>query len=152
MVSPGGNCRGSEIAETRARPLGITLLVAFFVFGTLMAFLTLLMLVFPGSALDWLWRINPAARLGFQRIGRWASVLMGVVAAVCALSAVGLARLAPWGRALAVAVLTVNLAGDITGTLVRGDPRTLIGVPIAGVMILYLLSSRVQQVFMSSQR
>jgi hypothetical protein len=127
--------------------VGVALLVAFFVFGTSMALLTLLMLLFPGSVLDSLWRLNPDARVGLQSIGRWAIVLMAIVATACGLSAVGLAKLAPWGRMLALAVLALNLVGDVGGALIRGDPRTLIGVPIGGAMILYLLSSRVRSAF-----
>jgi hypothetical protein len=129
------------------RPLGVTLLVAFFVFGTSMALFTLFMLLFPGSVLDTLWRLNPEARLGFQSIGRWAIALMAIVATACGLSAVGLAKLTQWGRMLALAVLAVNLLGDIGEALIRGDPRTLIGVPIGGAIILYLLSSRVRSAF-----
>jgi hypothetical protein len=112
-----------------------------------MALLTLVMLVFPGGALDSLWRINPDAQVAFQSIGRWAIVLMVVVASACGLAAAGLAKLAPWGRTLAVAVLIVNLLGDVGGALLRGDPGTLIGVPIGGAMILYLLSDRVRSAF-----
>jgi hypothetical protein len=149
MVSAGRNGRGSEIAGTTRRPLGVTLLVAFFVFGASMALFTLLMLLFRGSVLDSLWRLNPEARLGLQSIGRWAIVLMASVATACGLSAVGLAKLAQWGRMLAVAVLVVNLLGDVAGALIRGDPRTLIGVPIGGALILYLMSNRVKRIFVA---
>ena len=112
-----------------------------------MALLTLFMLLFPGSVLDSLWRLNPEAQLGLESVGPWAIMLMAIVATACGLSAVGLAKLAQWGRMLALAVLAVNLMGDIGGALIRGDPRTLIGVPIGGAMILYLLSSRVRSAF-----
>lgn len=114
-----------------------------------MALFTLFMLLFPGSVLDSLWRLNPQARVGFKSIGSWAIVLMAIVATACGLSAVGLAKLAQWGRMLALAVLAVNLIGDIGGALFREGPRTLIGVPIGGAIILYLMSGRVRRLFVA---
>ncbi len=67
---------------------------------------------------------------------------MAVVGVACGLSAIGLARNAEWGRRLAIGVLTVNLIGDSLNALLRHDPRTLIGLPIAGLMIWYLLTRR----------
>ena len=43
---------------------------------------------------------------------------------------------------LAIGVLTVNLIGDSVNALLRHDPRTLIGLPIGGLMIWYLLKKR----------
>jgi hypothetical protein len=42
-------------------------------------------------------------------------------------------------RALAIGILAANLVGDSMNALVRHDPRTLIGMPIGGAMIAYLL-------------
>lgn len=67
---------------------------------------------------------------------------MAVVGVACGLSAIGLARNAEWGRRLAIGVLTVNLIGDSLNALLRHDPRTLIGLPIGGLMIWYLLTRR----------
>ena len=39
---------------------------------------------------------------------------------------------------LGILVLTVNLVGDLTNALLRHDVRTLIGMPIAGAMMVYL--------------
>ena len=67
---------------------------------------------------------------------------MAVVGAACGLAAVGLARNAEWGRRLAIGVLTLNLVGDSLNALLRHDPRTLIGLPIGGLMILYLVKKQ----------
>jgi len=39
-------------------------------------------------------------------------------------------------------ILIVNLIGDSLNALLRHDRRTLIGLPIGGAMIAYLLSVR----------
>jgi len=65
---------------------------------------------------------------------------MAVIGAACGLSAIGLAKNAEWGRRLAIGVLVVNLIGDSLNAFVRHDLRTLIGLPIGGLMIWYLFS------------
>src|SRR5437667_12831873 len=112
------------------------LFISFFVFGTLMCLLTIVLLAFPGSFLEPLWRLNPDAHRAFESMGAWAFVLMSIVGVVCAMSALGLALQRDWGRWLAIGVLAANLIGDTAGAIVRHDPRTLIGLPIGGAMIL----------------
>lgn len=120
-------------------PAGVKVLVVFFAFGATACAVTLAALLTPGGTLDIVWRVNPEAHLGFQKIGTALSVLlMFVVGTACAWPAVGLARQKEWGRRLAIGILAVNLIGDSIGAVVRHDPRTLIGLPIGGAMIAYL--------------
>ena len=131
------------MTNARNRSVGIVLLVLFFAAGALICLVTTLALAFPGSLLDSIWRLKPEARVQFQEIGRGASILlMALVSVACGLSAIGLARDAQWGRWLAIAVLVVNVVGDSLNALLRHDPKTLIGLPIGGLMILYLLVVR----------
>lgn len=103
----------------------------------------MLALAFPGGFLESIWRLKPEARIQFQEVGRAASIaLMAVVGAACGLAAFGLAKNAEWGRRLAIGVLTVNLIGDSLNALLRQDPKTLIGLPISGLMIWYLARKR----------
>ena len=119
------------------------MLVLFFAAGALICLVTMLTLAFPGSFLELIWRFKPEAPVQFQEIGRGVSIaLMAAVGVACGLSAFGLARNAQWGRRLAIAVLAVNLIGDSLNALLRHDPKTLIGLPIGGLMIWYLLALR----------
>jgi hypothetical protein len=47
-----------------------------------------------------------------------------------------------WGRRLAIGVLTVNLIGDSFNALFMRDAKTLIGLPIGGLMIFYLVKAK----------
>ena len=96
----------------RGRPLGITAPSLFFVFGVAMSGLAAVMLLFPGSVLEPLWRLNPRAREGFANMGAWAALLMGMVCAACTTAALGLLRCARWGYWTALAILSINLVGD----------------------------------------
>ena len=105
-----------------------------------MCALTVSLLLFPGSALDSLWRLNPDARLAFESLGYWSVVLMLSVGTACLFAAIGLWRARPWGTWLAVIVLSINMLGDLTNVFVRHDYRGLVGVPVAGAMIFFLLA------------
>ena len=120
----------------------IRVFAAFFSFGALMCALTIGLLLFPGSTLDALWRVNPEARSSFQSIGNAAFPLMGVVGIGCALAAVGLWRNARWGRQIAIVILSINIVGDLLNAVLRHDYRALIGLPIGGAMIVYLARYR----------
>jgi hypothetical protein len=124
------------------RPIGIILLVLFFASGALICIVVMLALAFPGSFLENIWRIRPEVRDDFIEHGMWAIGLMAALGTACGLSAFGLARGAEWGRRLAVGVLTVNLVGDMFNAAFRGDMRTLIGLPIGGLMLWYLVRSK----------
>ena len=118
------------------------MLVIFFAGGALICLVTMLALAFPGGLLDPIWRLKPEARMEFQKMGRASVALMAVVGAACGLAAAGLAKNAEWGRRLAIGVLAINLVGDSLNALLRHDLRTLIGLPIGGLMILYLVTKR----------
>ena len=124
------------------RPVGVTLLTAFFVFGALMALVAVLGLLLSGGFLQPIWRLNPDAHRALTELGAWGMLLMVAVAIACALAAIGLWIQAQWGRRLAVGILAINLLGDVMNAVTRGDLRTLIGIPIAGAMIFYLLRAR----------
>jgi hypothetical protein len=106
-----------------------------------MCLLTVVLLVFPGTKLDSLWNLNPDARVAFQSLGSWSIVLMLVVGAGCALAAIGLCHGTLWGIRLGLAILFINIIGDLVNVVTRHDYRSLVGLPIAGAMIFYLARS-----------
>ena len=115
-----------------------------FATGALICLVTVLALALPGSCLESIWRLKPEARNQFEEIGRGVSiVLMAAIGTACAVAAVGLVQAAKWGRWLAIGILTANLVGDSVNALLRRDPKTLIGLPIGGLMIWYLVKKKV---------
>jgi hypothetical protein len=125
----------------------LTALSGFFALGMLISSTSAGSLALPGSRLEPMWRLNPEARQAFGRLGPWAVPLLLTVAATCAGSALGLQRERRWGHRLAVGVLAANLVGDLLNAGVRGDRRTLVGLPIGGAMLTYLLSRRIRDRF-----
>jgi hypothetical protein len=109
--------------------------------------LTVILLLFPGTPLDVVWRVKPTARDELSAFGFFTIPLMILVGAACGSAAVGLARAAEWGRRVAVGILAVNLVGDTTNAVIRSDWHTLIGLPIGGLMIAYLMRPGVRRFF-----
>jgi uncharacterized membrane protein (DUF2068 family) len=114
----------------------------FFLFGATMSGITVVLLSFPRTSLDSLWRLNPRAHETFTSMGKSAILLMVAVCVACMCAAIGLWLQARWGYIAAVLLLVVNLCGDLFNALVGHDWHTLIGVLIAATMIFYLASDR----------
>jgi len=132
------------------RPVGITALSIFFLFGTTASFLSFVSLLFPGSFLEPMWRLNPRAREGFAGMGVWAVVLMCAVCVACTSAAVGLWRGARWGYWIAVVLLAINLLGDIANVVTGIEPRAAVGIPIVLAILAFLMSRRVRRFFVRS--
>ncbi|MGB9179409.1 MAG: hypothetical protein WCB68_09195 [Pyrinomonadaceae bacterium] len=133
--------------KSETRPKGITALSIFFLFGATMSFIASVSLLFPGSFLEPIWRLNPRAREGFTVMGVWAGVLMLTVCVACASAAMGLWRGARWGYWLAWIILAINMLGDIANVLLGTEPRAAIGIPIVIAILVYLMSKRVRRFF-----
>lgn len=107
-----------------------------------MSGLTFFLLLFPGSPLDVSWRLNPRAHESLSSFGWPALPLMGVTSLACATAAVGLWRCSPWGMWAAITLLAINLLGDTANVVATHDLRALIGLPVAGLLIWYLIKQR----------
>lgn len=135
------------MASRDYRPVGLTALTVFFAAGTIPSTASAIALAVPGAWSDAMWRLKPEAPGQFASMGPWAVPLMVVVAMACAGAAVGLWKRRRWGHRLAIGLLSINLLGDTANAVVRHDWRTLIGLPIGGAMLAYLLSHRIRTIF-----
>ena len=134
----------------KARPCGVIALVLLFAIGTCASFISAVSLTFPGSFLEPIWNLNPSARAGFTRIGLWAIVLMAAVCIACIFTTIGLWLAQRWGYWLAIVMLVVNLCGDVINVITGTEPRAIIGIPIVGVILVYLLRKRTRDHFNNS--
>ena len=129
----------------KTRPFGITALTILFVIGTAASFISAVSLTFPGSFLEPVWRLNPHAREGFDRLGIWAIVLMTVVCIACICTAIGLWRGLWWGYWFAVLMLVLNLVGDLVNVLMGTEPKAIVGIPIVVLILAYLMRKRTKE-------
>ena len=134
-------------AASKSRPLPITALSIFFLLGAVISFTASASLLFPNNFLAPMWRLNPRGHRGLSAIGIWAVALLAVVSVFCGLAAIGLWRRLRWGHKIAIVLIGINLIGDVANVLIGTEPRAIVGVPIAAVILAYLFSKRVRLYF-----
>jgi len=125
----------------------VTAFGVFLLFGTAMALLAATTLLFAGTPLDRVWSLNPRAYRELAPFGKMAGVGFALLAATLALAAVGWFHRRSWGWRLAVALIAVQVLGNLfnlfRGRLVEGAA----GVTIAGALLGYLLSKSIRNTF-----
>ncbi|MFZ0300179.1 MAG: hypothetical protein WAM13_17645 [Candidatus Sulfotelmatobacter sp.] len=135
-----------------ARPLLFTAIGVFLFFGTVMASLAAITLIWRGTVLDRIWTLNPRGLQQLAPFGKLVGISFLVLAAVLALAGVGWFRLQLWGWRLCVAIIATQVLGDLVNCL-RGDfLRGGVGFAIAGALLIYVLRSKIRAYFRETQR
>src|SRR5438270_10265963 len=148
MPKRQSSTRTITMTKAEVRPIGITALSLFFLFGAGASFVAFISVLFPGSFLEPIWRLNPRAHAGLSSMGVWAVILMGAVCLACASAAVGLWRGARWGYWLAVSLVAINLLGDILNVFLGTEARAVVGIPIALAILAFLMSRGARRFFL----
>ena len=135
------------MVKRSSHSFGLTAMAVFLVFGAAMATLAGITLLFPGSFLDPVWRLNPEAGEQLRQLGHGIGIaFLGLAAAMIAAS-IGWIRRRFWGWALAVIIIASQVLGDLIDAL-RGEFwKGAVGVVIAGALLIYLLRSNVRSAF-----
>ena len=129
------------------KPPGFVAIGIFLFFGATMAGLAATTLLWRGTVLDRAWTLNPTAYRQLSPLGGKVGVLFLILSAALVLSGIGWFRRQLWGWRLAVAIIAIQVLGDIIN-LFRGDwLRGGTGVVIAGALLIYLLSPRIRAAF-----
>ncbi len=119
----------------------------FLFFGATMATLTGITLLFPGSFLDPMWRLNPGAGDGLRQFGRGIGIPFIALGVAMVAAGVGWMKRRFWGWALAVVIIASQVVGDLFNALRGQFLKGAVGVVIAGALLLYLLQPKVRTAF-----
>ncbi len=112
-----------------------------------MATYAALTLAYPGTPLDMLWALNKRGHEGLATLGRVAAVPFVALSVALACAAVGWFRRRYWGWVLGVTIIGINMAGDF-GQLIIGERlKGVVGVVIAGALLIYMLRPRTRNYF-----
>jgi hypothetical protein len=119
------------------------------VIAVLMFAATVIALLFPGTALDRIWDLNPVAHAAFATQVRYAATILLLAGGLAAAAGAGLLRGRLWAWLLSIALFGVNAMGDVVGVLLTRDwARGLAGILIDGLLLFLLLRARVRAFYL----
>jgi hypothetical protein len=131
---------------------GITAVGIFLFFGAVMASLAGLTLVRPGTLLDRIWVLNQNAHTRLAPWGPSVGVLFLILATTLTASGIGWFRRKTWGWQLSVAIIGIQMLGDLVNALTGDLARGAIGFIVAAALLLYLRSSTVRNAFVHENK
>jgi hypothetical protein len=127
------------VVKRSGRNFALTAMAIFLVFGATLATLAGITLLFPGSILDSIWRLNPEAGEQLHQLGRGIGIAFFGLGAAMVAAAIGWIKRRFWGWALAVTIIASQVLGDLVNVF-RGEwLKGAVGVAIAGALFAYLI-------------
>ena len=136
--------------RTPGSPRGKTAVGIFLLFGAAMASLAGATLLWRGTALDRMWTLNPRAYKELAPLGKVVGIPFLMLGVVLAVACVGWFKRRVWGWRLAVAIIAIQVLGDLVNAF-RGDVvRGGVGFAIAGALLVYLLRPEMRAAFVSA--
>ena len=104
-------------------------------------------LLAPGTFLDAMWKMNPAAYRQMAPMGAKAGILFLILGAALLAAAIGWFRRRRWGWWLTVVIFAVQVLGDLDNAIQRDHRGGAIGVLIAGALLVFLWHPRIRSAF-----
>jgi hypothetical protein len=141
------NLRAALTLAIGPKTRGFTAIGIFLFFGAIMASLAATTLLWPGTALDRIWALNPAAYKQLAPMGGIVGTFFLVLGVALTTAGIGWFRRRLWGWKLAVVIIATQVLGDVVncfrGDLLRGG----VGIIVASSLLLFLLRSKVKTAF-----
>ena len=112
-----------------------------------MAALAATSLIWQGTFLESMWRLNPDAYQKLAPLGVVVGIAFVFLSAMLAAAGIGWFRRRFWGWVLAVATIATQVLGGVVNFLTRDFIGGATGIIIAGALLWYLLQPAVRAFF-----
>jgi hypothetical protein len=133
----------------RKRPAEVIVIAVLMFAATVIALVVSFSLLFPGTSIDRMWDLNPAAHAAFAMQARYAATILLLAGGLAAAAGAGLLRGRLWAWLLSIALFGVNALGDGLSLLLTRDwPRGLAGVLVDALLLFLLLRAKVRAFFL----
>ncbi|HEY1708249.1 MAG TPA: hypothetical protein VGG10_08275 [Rhizomicrobium sp.] len=128
---------------------GIVLLAIFFDLASLILFATGIALLWPGTAFDAIWLLAPERAWTLMPYRLWLGPFFLALMVPVACASYGFFRQRGWARTLAIAIFAANGLGDAMQIIAGHTLTGLLGVCIAGLVLLFLTDRTVRAAFVT---
>jgi hypothetical protein len=143
----GETVKENEGAVRSITPMGFSAMGFFLFFGAAMASLAGTTLIWRGTFLDGVWRMNASAYRQLSPYGRTTGILFYALGLMLASAGAGWFLRRFWGWAMAVGIIAVQALGDVANVFLGQFVRGAVGATIAGFVLIFLLRPRMRRVF-----
>jgi hypothetical protein len=116
-------------------------------FGAVMASLAGTTLLWPGTRLEPIWRLNVRAYRELAPLGRAIGLPFLFLSVTLAAAGVGWFRHRKWAWWLAIAIIAAQVAGNLANFIVGRVVEGAVGGAIAGALLFYLARNAVRESF-----
>ena len=124
----------------------------FLVFGAAMATLAGTTLIWRGTLLDRIWTLNAPAYNRLVPYGKAIGIPFILLGTIMTAASLGWFWRRSWGWRLTVAVITMQVLGDLANAFLGDIVKGGVGFAIAGALLVYLLNARVRAAFVSGSK
>lgn len=111
----------------------------FLLFAAIVASLAGTTLLWRGTILERIWVLNPRAYNQFAPLGKAAGIPFILLGITLAIAATGWFKRRFWAWRVAVAIITIQVLGDLANVFLGRIVEGAMGATIAGVLLFYLL-------------
>ena len=128
--------------------MGVSLMGVFFAVATCILVSVGLALLFPGSAMELVWKTYPARRALLMPYRSLLGPGFLTLAVAMAFAGIGCFRQRKWGWWLAVAIFAINGLSDAGQVVLGHTIEGGIGVVVAGAILFYLSLPKTRAAFL----
>jgi|SRR5271156_4210758 len=139
-------------------PLAFTIRISiiaigvFLMFGSVMASLSGISLLWPGTALDRMWQLNPSAYAELAPVAKLAGCGFLFLGVTLGIAGAGWFRRKLWAWRLVLVVFAIQLVGDFTNFFRGRILGAAVGVSIAGLLLFFISRESVRGAFGGSAK
>ncbi len=136
----------SNLSLKANRPVAVVLLVAVAGIGTVLSVAVGLSILWPGTFLDIIWKLNPTAYMMFTSVGKVSGVLLICLGILSLIAGLSLLQGRKWSWWLALFLL-LTVAIINSSRFVAGDPGEFLGTPLTLCLLWLHLRPNVRKYF-----